>query len=405
MTSCTLRLLPFCGLLLFLTVHRQVVAMEIGPNDDFCRVINDPMAGNEVILGPGNYYGSCMIHRGGETDRPLIIRAKEEADRPRIIYNGHTANVLEVWADHIVIKGLAFGPTQVDAIRIRANKDVAVIDCEFVKIGGIAVVANQSSLHGLVVSRNLVRNSNATAMYFGCHDGNSCQVSSIIIEKNRIEGVTAAANEIGYGIQVKLNSSAIIRDNTVKDTKGPGIMVYGAYDTSAEILIERNFVSGSRTSSGIVIGGGPVTVRNNIALFNADSGIGLEDYAQRGLLRQIRVGFNSVYANKAGGITVPRRKLAGTLLVGNVGWNDSKAPVFPPEQSGLSESDNISCDQTCFADPDNNDFSPISGSALDRNVVKFRAAWLPEDDFFGNPRKSPPRAGAMESSGGRRRVP
>jgi len=393
------------GFFLFLIASGYVAAKEITPTDNFCRVINDPMSGNEVTLNPGVYRGPCIIRRGGEPYRPLIIRAKSETDRPRINYDGNSANVLEVRADHVIIKGLAFGPTHVDAIRIRANKDVTVIDCEFVEIEGIAVVANQSSLQGLVVSRNRVRDSRSTAMYFGCHDGYACRMSGIIIEKNRIDGVTAAVNEIGYGIQVKLNSSAIIRDNAIKDTKGPGIMVYGGHDTSTESLIERNFVSGSRTSSGIVIGGGPAIVRNNIALFSAVSGIGLEDYGQRGLLRHIQLGFNSVYGNKMGGITAPQGKVADTLLVGNVGWNDSTPSVFPPEQSGLSKSDNISCEQACFADPANFDFSPVFGSTLDRHAVTFQAEWLPEVDFFGNPRKSPPRAGAVESVGQPWRVP
>ena len=105
------------------------------------------------------------------------------------------------------------------------------------------------------------------------------------------------------------------------------------------------------------------------------------------------------------GITAPEGKVADTFLVGNVGWNDSTPTVFPPEQSGLFQSDNISCKQACFGDPANFDFSPVSGSALDRHAVTFQAKWLPEVDFFGNPRKSPPRAGAVESVGQPWRVP
>lgn len=209
-----------------------------------------------------------------------------------------------------------------------------MIDCEFVEIGGIAVVANQSSLQGLVVSRNRVRDSRSRRCTLGVTMAMPAECLASSFEKNRIDGVTAAVNEIGYGIQVKLNSSAIIRDNAIKDTKGPGIMVYGAHDTSTESLIERNFVSGSRTSSGIVIGGGPAIVRNNITLFSVVSGIGLEDYGQRGLLRHIKLGFNSVYGNKMGGITAPQEKVADTLLVGNVGWNDSTPSVFPARAVG-----------------------------------------------------------------------
>jgi len=92
-----------------------------------------------------------MIRRGGSAEQPLVVRAKSMENRPRIVYEGSSANVIEVRADHVVLIGLAFGPTQrnVDGIRIRSNQDVGVIDCEFSGMGGIAVVANQSNLRGL----------------------------------------------------------------------------------------------------------------------------------------------------------------------------------------------------------------------------------------------------------------
>ena len=97
--------------------------------------------------------------------------------------------------------------------------------CQSLAMGGIAVVANHASVQGLSVRRNVIRDSNATGMYFGCHDGASWIVSGLLVEGNYIRGVTAANPQIGSGLQVKLNSSGIIRDNVVLDTKGPGIMV------------------------------------------------------------------------------------------------------------------------------------------------------------------------------------
>lgn len=390
------------SILLTMLGASKVRAKEIGPDEDLCRAINDPASGDEVVLRPGEYRGPCMIRRDGAADRPLVIRAQDPGHRPHIGYDGESANVLEIRADHVVVTGLSFGPTRknVDGVRIRAGKDVAVIDCEFVKMGGIAVAANQSSLQGLLVSQNIVSLSNATAMYFGCHDGTSCRLSNLVIEKNQIDGVAAADNEVGYGIEVKLNSTAVIRENIVRDTKGPGIMIYGARDAADESVIERNFVSGSRTSSGIVLGGGPAIVRNNIASFNSVGGIGLEDYGQRGLLRGIKIGFNSVYGNASGGVTAPAPgKLADTMLVANVGWNHAPAPVFPPSQAGLVESDNLNCDRACFAEPEDDDFSPARNTALDLRRVAFKGAWRPEDDFFGHRRNSSPKIGAVETAG------
>jgi hypothetical protein len=374
---------------------------EIRPEDELCRAINDPASGAEIILLAGEYHGPCMVRRGGTADRPLVIRAKSVDARPRIAYDGQAANVFEVRADHVIVMGLSFGPTRknIDGIRIRANKDVSVVDCEFSSMGGIAVVANQSNLHGLRVKSNVVRNSNATAMYFGCHDGKSCQLADLTIEKNLIDGVSAADNEVGYGIQVKLNSPSIIRDNVITDTKGPGIMVYGGREVLEESLIERNFVSGSRTSSGIVIGGGPAIVRNNIAVANSQAGIALYDYGQWGLLRRIKVGFNTLYGNEAGGIMASAGKVAESVMIGNVGASLSGAPAFPPRQAGLLAEDNLVCDNSCFADAGKNDFSAAPNSLLERRVVAYKAAWQPADDFFAQSRQSPPKPGAAESVG------
>lgn len=386
---------------LWLLAGTSADAKEIRPEDELCRAINDPASGEELILLPGEHRGPCMIRRGGTAERPLVIRAKSADARPRIVYDGQSANVIEVRADHVVVMGLSFGPTRksIDGIRIRANKDVSVVDCEFSSMGGIAVVANQSNLHGLRVKGNVIRNSNATAMYFGCHDGQSCRLADVIIEKNLIDGVSAAENEVGYGIQVKLNSPSIIRDNVITDTKGPGIMIYGGREVLEESLIERNFVSGSRGSSGIVIGGGPAIVRNNIAVANSQSGIALHDYAQWGLLRSIKVGFNTVYGNEAGGIMAPAGKVAASLMVGNVGASLSGASAFSARQAGLAAEDNLVCNKSCFADVEKNDFSATQNSLLERGGVGYKAAWLPDDDFFAQRRKTPRKIGAVESVG------
>jgi hypothetical protein len=266
-------------------------------------------------------------------------------------------------------------------------------------MGGIAVAANQSTMQGLLVSGNRLSLAGATAMYFGCHDGEACRLSNLVIEKNHIDGVSAAENEVGYGIQVKLNSASVIHDNRIQDTKGPGIMIYGSREYSTESLIERNFIASSRTSAGIVIGGGPVLVRNNIAIGNALGGIALQDYSQRGLLRQIKVGFNTLLDNGKGAITATQDKLAETMIVGNVGLAGAQGSLFPPRQNGLVASDNVFCEKSCFADVDGFDLSPARGSILDRRSVGLKAAWFPQDDFFGQRRQSPPKFGAVETAG------
>jgi len=140
-------------------------------------------------------------------------------------------------------------------------------------------------------------------------------------------------------------------------------------------------------------------VRNNISVANAQAGIALHDYGQWGLLRGVKVGFNSAYGNETGGIVAPTKRVSDSLLVGNVGWSRSGIPTYPSHQSGLGMEENLVCDNTCFVNPENAEFSPAKNSALDRRGVGFKAGWLPEDDFFARRRTSTPKFGAVESAG------
>jgi hypothetical protein len=375
-------------------------AREIGPRANLCSLINSLPRGEELVLAPGEYQGPCAIRRGGEAGAPLVIRAADAKRRPRILYGGRDTNVFEIRASHVTIRGLEFGPTEsdVDAVRIFAANDVTIEDCLFSQLGGIAVVANHANVHGLIVRRNVIRNSAATGMYFGCHDGRWCTITGLVVEGNFIDGVTAPDPQIGFGMEVKLNSSGTIRDNIVMNTKGPGIMVFGAHDLATMSLIERNVTVGSRTSSGIVVGGGPAIVRNNIAGLNEEAGIGLEDYKRRGLLRDVFVANNTVYRNRVGGVTVPDTGISGVVIVNNAADAAAGSRAYPEPQSGLRTAGNVDCTAAaCFASPEQNDFSPGSGSRL-RNAGVFwdDASWLPREDIFGVRRSTPPTAGAIE---------
>jgi Right handed beta helix region len=377
-------------------------AVEIGPDTDLCPAINALEPGEELILRPGEYRGPCSIRRGGTPGKPIIVRGAELGQRPRIVYSGATSNVLNVYADHVVLRGLELGPTRpnVDGVRIFARGDVTVEDCRFTELGGIAVVANYTSARDLVVRRNTVQDSRATAMYFGCHDGD-CVLSGLVVENNVVRGVGAPAEQVGYGIQVKLNSSGVVRDNVIVDTKGPGIMVYGAQDPSAVNLVERNVVVGSRNSSGIVVGGGPAVVRNNVVLGNAQGGIGLHDYGNRRLLRGIAIAHNTVWDNGAGGVFMLGDSIDDVVVVNNAVHAREGTPPWPGSRPGTRLAGNVDCSRMrCFADPDRRDFSPHSGSPLTRLGAIVRGTWMPTDDLFRAARGSRPIVGAIERPNG-----
>ncbi len=383
---------------LSLVVPASGGTLEIGPDSDLCSALRQMEPGTEIVLQPGDYRAGCVMRRGGLPQSPVVIRAADPERPPRLSHPG-LVNMLEIHASDIVIRGLAFGPsaTDADGVRIITGNRITIEDCQFTQLGGIAVAANHTSTHGLTVRRNVITNSNTTALYFGCHDGISCSVTGLSVVGNRIKGVTAANSEIGYGIEVKLNSSALIRDNIIVDTKGPGIMVYGSRDLTIGSLVERNFVRGSRTSSGIVVGGGPVVVRNNVSGWNFEAGIGLENYSRRGLLRGIAVTHNTVYANGQGGIIAPASGTLDVVVRNNAGAGRSSTPIFPAARPGLHLTGNLNCTWLqCFADPEGLDFSPGPGSLLQGPSQPRGQDGIPGDDFFGVPRGVPPSIGAIE---------
>jgi hypothetical protein len=375
-------------------------AADNGRPGDLCARINALAPGGELALPPGDYAGPCAIRTGGLPGQPIVVRAQIPGQRPRIVYDGRRSNVIDVRANHVTIRGLAFGPTHedIDGVRVYARDGVTVEDCEFSGLGGIAVVASHHSNRGLVVRRNIVRLSTATAMYFGCHDGVECLNEALLIEGNYIHTVRAPDPQIGYGIQVKLNSSGIIRDNVIADIKGPGIMVYGAYDPTAVSFVERNFVVGSLRSAGIVVGGGPVAVRNNVSVGNVESGIGVEDYGRRGLLRGVVIAHNTTYGNRGGGIVVPDAGARDVAVVNNAVHGRSGGPQLPsPETPGVRLAGNVDCTWApCFVDPEVNDFSPAMAGKLAGLAAVRAERWIPTDDFFAVPRALPATVGAVE---------
>jgi hypothetical protein len=376
--------------------------IEIGPDSDLCAAMLGLRAGDELVLRPGEYQGGCTIPQGGSPGAPVVIRGADPENRPKIIFDETEGDVLLVKASHVTLRRLEFPRTKrdVDVVRIQSGSGVTVEECRFVTARGIAVAANQTSLRGLVVRRNEILSSEATAMYFGCDDGISCVVSDILVERNYIRRVGAPNPQIGYGVEVKLNSQAVIRDNVIVETKGPGIMIFGSKDPARVSLVEKNLVIGSRQSSGILIGGGPVVVRNNIVVQNTEGGIGLQDYKNRGLLRGVTIVHNSSYLNDEGGILLPEKGVYDVTIVNNAAYSTAGKPSLPVRRPGLRMLGNVDCAYlVCFIDPRTGDFSPAFGSPLVGPGVTLDERWFPRDDYHGLPRGLVPTVGAIDRAG------
>src|SRR5678815_2507180 len=133
-------------------------ALEIGPGADLCAALSQLQAGDELVLQPGDYLGGCKVRQGGAPGRPIVIRSADPAEPARLTRSGPAVNMLEIHASDLVIRGLAFGPTLTDAdgVRLITGSRIAVEGCRFTQMGGIAVVANHSSLQDLSVRDNVI---------------------------------------------------------------------------------------------------------------------------------------------------------------------------------------------------------------------------------------------------------
>jgi hypothetical protein len=370
-------------------------SVRVGPNQDWCTAANALGPGGELRLAPGDYVGSCWIKTGGSPGAPLVITADDPSARPRLLTTASRDNLINVAAGHVTFRGLRFGPTptDVDAIRVRSGDDINVEDCHFQELGGIAIVANSASSRGLSITGNEIEASKATAIYIGCHDGAACRLTDVLIEGNYIHGVDAPPPAVGYGMQIKLNSVGRIRENTVVDTKGPGIMVYGSRDPVATSVVERNLVMNSRNDAGIVLGGGPAVVWNNVVV-GGPAGIALENYNGRGLLRGIVVAHNTVWGAVAGGIV----HTGGGPIQARVAYNASHTVTgfaFPRPNPGILTLGNVDCRLfLCFVDPLTLNFAPKPGSPLIGRAPT--GPGTPETDFFGDRRPPVASAGAID---------
>ena len=317
---------------------------------------------------------------------------EEPAQRAVFTYSGSAANVIELReAAHLVLRSFSFGATQegVDAIRIWKANDIVIENSLFQSIGGISISANNHDSTRLTVRRNTFRNLQATGLYFGCHKGSDCHATNLMIEGNLIDGVAPTdQTAVGYGLQIKLNSYGIIRDNTIYHTKGPGIMTYGSNRGDPASVVEGNYVEGSRTEGGIVIGGGPAIVRHNVLVGNQYGGISAQNYGGRNLQQSVWIVHNTVLNNKDSGINIqgwsPERQnvlafnailpLSGTLA------------LRPAAPSGVVVG-NVTCSisSLCFVNAITYpyDLLPALTTPLLNAVGIGVVPWRPSNDFMG----------------------
>jgi len=374
---------------------------------NWCGAINGGAPGTTFVLAPGSYTDSCHITASGTAAAPITIRSKgsDTASRANLVYNGTTSNIIDLGGSYVAVRWLTLGPSQdgVDGIRIRGTHDDVIESNIFQSIGGVGVPNNDGgSTPRITVRGNVFNNGQSTVIYMGCHDGAACHSPDTLIEGNLINGAQPG-DGVGSGVQIKLNSYATVRDNTIYNTTGAAIIIYGSSEGDPPSVVEGNYVQGAQDDAGINLAGGPALARNNVVIGNGNFGIWAQDYNGRNLQTNVWIVNNTILNNQAGGIGVQNWQ-AGR---GNVMANNAITPLSGTSayDTGVSATitGNITCGpaSSCFDQPTTApyDLWPLGGSPLIGEAGNSTQPWSVFDDFMGVLRSAAVDAGAFQRTG------
>ena len=300
------------------------------------------MPGDTMIFQPGDFHRVPALSNNagnnptnsGTAAKPITFKGADGQARPVFTYNdtdpNDRQNMWEVKGNYINVSHMKFiggGKGTPSGLRLdgdsaapvdgRLVTDVSIRDCVFDNIGNTNISGNAvgATYKNIIIEDNEFYNTNYAVMYFGNHEGIYATTNigtteepnfvaaptrgeNIQVRRNFIEGSKMDQGDggfIGYGIELKVDvTGSVIEENFFVNTKGPGIMVYGTYETGkAQNVVQNNLMVGSRNNEGINVAGGPATVTNNIALGNNTYGITIQNYGGRNLTSNITIQKNT----------------------------------------------------------------------------------------------------------------
>lgn len=328
--------------------HNPVV-VNAGPSDDWCGMFETALAaGDLLLLAPGDYTGPCDLHakpRGDHTEY-TVLAAQNQADRPRMHWDGASDHILSGDGDLLQIAWITFPdvPAGVDAIRLTGGTTLWVYDSVFQNVAGTAV-RGTGTIDGLRTTTLDVR---------GVAGGVGIDVAGAGITAITLEDSLLAGLDVGIRVSA---SQGTVREDVITATT--------ALDLAGPVVATRNLVVGSS-----VFGAGTV----------AESSV---------LVGAVTAGDGSaLYGNTLLTRGAPLTLTPSAILATNA------ADTALPDGDG-----NVTCadPSACWRDADALDLYPVDGGPLDGAGVAVDG-WL-LDDWCGFSRQDPPTAGAIEDLG------
>jgi parallel beta-helix repeat protein len=375
---------------------------------NWCDSINAAAPGTTFVLAAASYTDSCYITASGTAAAPITIRSQDStaSSQAMLVYNGTTSNIIDLGGAYIALRWLSLGPSQdgVDGIRIRGTHDDVIESNIFQSIGGVGVPNNDSggNTPRITVRNNVFNNGQSSVIYMGCHDGTDCVCPDALIEGNVINGAQPG-DGVGSGVQIKLNSYATVRDNTIYNTTGAGIIIYGSSTGDPASVVEGNYVQGAQDDAGVNASGGPVIVRNNVLIGNGNFGVWAQDYNGRDLQANVWIVNNTILNNQSGGVGVQNWQTGrGNVMAFNAITPLSGTSAYDSTVSGTLTG-NVTCTPaTSFFDEPTTapyDLWPTSGGLLIGATGNATQPWSVFDDFMGVLRVTAADAGAFQRTG------
>lgn len=397
---------------LWLTTHAFAADLLVDVGDDWCATLSSAVAGDRVLLAPGTHTGTCAITPAGEEGNPVIFSVQDTERRAILSSTGVGINLLDLYGGELVVEGIDFGPTEInaEAIRLHAGDRVTIRDCSFDHIGGQAIVANTagSTYSDILIEDSTFTDLTASAITVGCFAGSAdCSASSVVVQRNRIDGAAS-----GSGIVFERDAVGHIAHNTVSGTLGPAVRVGGdaadgggveapAAGELPSTVVEGNHLSGSATDATLTVDGGPVLVRNNVVLSGTLGALVVTDPSATDRMDHIHVLGNSLAGGSGPVVSLDGWSETATLSFQVNGvWDPTSPGAGVPSPIGaLPWAGNADCssETACFEDITAGDPSPRAGGDLVGVGIEVADGLLPVD-LCGDSRAVGDPAGALVSS-------